>query len=90
MPSYYAENKHNYPEPPGLDEFGSFRIHDGSLWDGTDNTLTNDNSCVAVAHHPSGAVVLADTKLSLVDQAPMHFTAKEWVAFVEGIREGRI
>lgn len=90
MSSYYTDNKHQYPEPPPLGEFGPFRIHDGSLWDSTDDNETNDNGCVAVAHHPSGAVVLADTKLNLEDQTPLHFTAKEWTAFVASVSEGRI
>lgn len=90
MPSYYTDNKHSYPEPPPLSEFGEFRIPSGSLWDGTDDHGTTDNGCVAVAYHPSGAVVLADTKLNLEDQVPLHFTAEEWVAFVAGVREGRI
>jgi Domain of unknown function (DUF397) len=87
---YFTNNKHGYPEPPPLAEFGPFMIHDGTQWDKTDRNATNDQSCVAVAHHPSGAVVLADTKLNLADQTPLYFTAKEWASFTAGIIEGRL
>jgi len=90
LSSYFTDNKHNYPEPPSLSEFGQFRIPNGAVWDRTNNNPTNDNGCVAVAQHPSGAVILADTKQNLDDQKPLYFTAAEWTAFVAGVREGRI
>lgn len=90
MNSYYTDNSHGYAEPPPLSEFGEFRIPDGTVWDRTDRNSSHDNGCVAVAHHPSGAVVLADTKLNLADQAPLHFTSPEWAAFLASVREGRV
>jgi hypothetical protein len=90
LTSYFTDNKHNYPEPPPLSEFGPFHIPNGAVWDRSNNNPTNDNGCVAVAYHPSGAVVLADTKLNLDDQQPLYFTAPEWTAFLAGIRDGHI
>ena len=85
-----AHGRHNYPDPPPLEEFGEFRTHDGYVWDCTDGNETIDNNCVAIAHHPDGWVCLADTKQGLAEQAPLVFTPVEWSAFAHAIREGRI
>lgn len=81
---------------PNLDEFGEFRTASGRLWNLSATPLspggesTNDQGCVAVAHHPDGSVILADTKLDLVDQAPMFFLRAEWSDFKDAIRENRV
>ena len=83
-------DRHNYPPPPPLPEFGEFRTHDGFVWDQTDTNETIDNNCVAIARHPDGFVCLADTKQNLADQTLLFFTPVEWTAFEHAIREGRI
>jgi Domain of unknown function (DUF397) len=79
-----------------LDEFGEFRTPSGRVWNLTATPLspggddTNDQGCVAVAHHPDGRVVLADTKLDLTDQKPLVFLPAEWQNFTDAVRDGRI
>jgi hypothetical protein len=55
-----------------------------------DGDGTNDQGCVAVAHDPTGRVILADTKVDLADQTPLVFLPKEWQQFTEAVRDGRI
>jgi hypothetical protein len=86
----------NTPNPPDLDGFGSFVTPAGQAWNLTatalsgDGTGTNDQGCVAVAHHPDGRVALADTKQALADQTPMVFLAEEWSQFTQAVRDGRV
>lgn len=81
---------------PNLEEFGEFRTPSGRPWNLTATPLsgggdgTNDQGCVAVAHHPNGWVALADTKVDLADQAPLLFLPEEWRQFVDAVRDGRI
>jgi hypothetical protein len=55
-----------------------------------DGDGTNDQGCVAVAHDPTGRVILADTKVDLADQTPLVFLPEEWQQFTEAVRDGRI
>jgi hypothetical protein len=81
---------------PELAEFGAFLTPSGRLWNMAATPLspggdeTNDQGCVAVAHHPSGWVALADTKIDLGDQTPLVFLPAEWRRFTEAVREGRV
>ncbi|MCX5070852.1 hypothetical protein OOJ91_33950 [Micromonospora lupini] len=76
--------------------FGEFRIPSGRIWDGTATPLapggdsTNDQGCLAIAKHPDGRVMLADTKLPLDQQQPIILLSGEWADHVEGITSGRI
>lgn len=82
--------------PPELAEFSPFRVPSGRVWNQAATSLspggddTNDGGCVAVAHHPSGWVALADTKLDLRDQKPLLFLPAEWHQFTEAVRDGRV
>jgi len=81
---------------PDLAQFGAFRTPSGRVWNLTATPLsagrdeTNDQGCVAVAHHPSGWVALADTKIDLHVQAPLLFRPTEWRRFTEAVRDGRV
>ena len=81
---------------PNLDEFGAFRTPSGRVWNlaatplSTGGDDTNDQGCVAVAHHPTGWVALADTKVDLADQTPLVFLPKEWQQFTDAVRDGRV
>ncbi|MEU9411622.1 DUF397 domain-containing protein [Streptomyces sp. NPDC048281] len=43
-------------------------------------------NCVEVAHFGDGAVVLRDSKNAAMP--PLRFTAEEWAAFRDGVRDG--
>jgi hypothetical protein len=81
---------------PSLDEFAAFRTPNGRVWNRAATPLsagddgTNDQGCVAVAHHPAGWVALADTKMDLDDQKPLVFLPAEWRQFADAVRDGRI
>lgn len=81
---------------PDLAEFGAFRTTGGRVWNRTATPLspggdqTNDQGCVAVAHHPNGWVALADTKIDLAAQKPLVFLPNEWCQFTEAVRAGRV
>jgi hypothetical protein len=87
---------HNEPSVPSPDEFGEFRTPRGRIWNLNATPLspggdsTNDQGCVAVAHHPDGRVAVADTKLDLADQKPLVFLPAEWLDFVDAVRDGRV
>ncbi|WP_431976108.1 hypothetical protein [Micromonospora haikouensis] len=76
--------------------FGEFRIPSGRVWDGSPTPLsasgdsTNDQGCLAIARHPDGRVMLADTKLPLDGQQPIVLLPGEWADVVDGIKSGRI
>ena len=80
----------------GAGEFGPFHTPAGRVWNlaatpvaaGEDST--NDQGCVAVAHHPDGRVMVADTKRDLDAQEPLVFLAGEWRDFTAAVRDGRI
>jgi hypothetical protein len=84
------------PNVPNLHEFDEFRTPSGQVWDHAATPLapggdeTNDQGCVAVAHHPTGWVALADTKVDLADQTPLVFLPKEWQQFTDAVRDGRV
>lgn len=81
---------------PDIGEFHQFRTPAGRTWNlratplapGGENT--NDQGCVAVAHHPDGWVMIADTKRDLDAQVPLVFLPAEWRDFTAAIREGQI
>jgi hypothetical protein len=81
---------------PNLHEFDEFRTPSGRVWDQAATPLsqggdeTNDQGCVAVAHHSAGWVALADTKVDLADQAPLVFLPNEWAQFTDAVRDGRV
>jgi hypothetical protein len=87
---------HDKAFTPALGKFVEFRVPSGSLWNLAATPLspggdqTNDQGCVAVAHHPDGWVALADTKIDLADQKPLVFLPREWQQFTEAIRDGRL
>ncbi|GAA1945749.1 DUF397 domain-containing protein [Kitasatospora viridis] len=52
----------------------------------TSSYSKDGKDCVEVAELPGGAVALRDSKNPRL--TPLRFTAGEWTAFVEGVRDG--
>ncbi|MEU6220515.1 DUF397 domain-containing protein [Streptomyces sp. NPDC047022] len=50
------------------------------------STMTTSPYCVEVADLGGGAVAIRDSRRT--DLPPLRFTAQEWAAFREGVREG--
>ncbi|MBM0201765.1 hypothetical protein JNW90_01565 [Micromonospora sp. STR1s_5] len=82
-----SQNKWN----DNQDGFGDFHVPSGRIWDGSATPLapggdsTNDQGCLAIAHHNDGRVRLADTKRNLADQDPIVLLPGEWNDHVQAI-----
>jgi hypothetical protein len=58
----------------------------GVTWRKSSHSEVDMSECVTVADLPGGAKAVRDSKNP--DLAPLRFTAREWAAFIAGIRDG--